>query len=141
VLHVVLPRANVLVAIRVYESALPTLVTLLKVACVNSVLLSHLSFTVKHVIFELTDVGSLRVSEKVGSLSWEAAINEHAIVVAAVRPLVATFAIFCAIYILTLEFYLTKLPSLFSKTVLAIIKPVAFTRTSLRIHKRSVPIR
>ena len=69
VLHVVLPRADILVAIRVYESALAALVALLEVAGVNSVLLSHLSLPIKQVILELTDVGSVRVREIVGSLS------------------------------------------------------------------------
>ena len=141
VLSSILPRANVFVAIWPLKSAFSVFLPIFKVSFVPSAvipLLHSLTFHVAHSKFPHVEL--LEVSKEVLAVSLELAVNEVALVVAAVFPLELPFPILLSLEELSRVGGCSIVPRLAPLPVLHVIQPLSLVHRALRIDEHPVPI-
>lgn len=126
VLHVVSPRANVLVSIFEDHGALAVLLALVEITSVAaSIFEREFTLALENTLFQVALVGLLLLSEVVHAIAVEKPIREVALVVAAVGPVIATFTMHLALVELAAEPDLAKFPRLLSEAILEVVDPLA----------------
>lgn len=124
--HVVLPLADVLVAVREDHRAIAVLLTHLEVTLVHTaIFIRESTLALEQVVRERAFISALRFGKIVDTLTGEYAIDEVTFVEAAVGPLVATASVLLALIVGTLESDASLIPGFAPKTVLLIIQPFA----------------
>lgn len=140
-LHIVFPRANVLVAISEYHSPLAALEALLEITGVlPTVLVGKLAFAFKGSFIQVPLVGLLLLSEVVNAIPVEETVRKITLEVGAVRPLIATAAMHLSVHKLATKLDLPEFPRLFAKTLLKIVDPLALGGASLRVDETAVAV-
>ena len=156
VLKIILPLSDVFVAVRKNHCALSIFLALLEVAVVlAAVLVGQPALALEQILREAALVGALRLREVVDActqsvsnkikngrltLALEHAVDEVALVEAAVGPLVATAAVLLALVVLALKLDLAELPCLLAVSMLVVVHPFTFVSGALGVDECSATI-
>jgi len=126
-LPIVSPLSNVLVSVGEDHRAVAVLLALHEITLVAlTVLVRQFAFAFKEVLAESALVRALGFSKVINTLTLEDAVDEVALVEAAIGPLVAPTAIFLSLVVLALEADLALLPRFGAHSMLMIVHPVTF---------------
>ena len=130
--QILLPVTSVLSLVWIGHRSLTILAALLKVTNVDFAVQPDLFAEAFHVcIPELPCVSLLQVCEVVCSFAIKDAVLEVTLVVACICPLVATMAIFLALFKMPYVLRPVRFPGLHSEAILAVVFPLTFELVAL----------
>lgn len=131
-LHIVLPLADVLIAVRVHHCAVAVFLALLKVTLIDTaIFVGQFSLSFKQVLGKVSFISPFRLRKVVDTMALEDAVLKFAFVEAAVGPLVPAASVFLALVVLAFELYAATFPSLLTEAVLVVVHPLALVSGSL----------